>query len=140
LAVEAIISNYVTHNGTILFFHETLVVLAVGSASRERYLLYPAELNHIVIDELASVVSINAKDGERKALLDLSDCRNHTVAAAAEQREALGPSACYISHHKAPQESSGDACAAVGNQVDFEEPHTSIFPLGEGADGNLPFK
>jgi len=86
------------------------------------------------VDELASIVRVNAKDLERKHWFDLFDGLNAEAFGSAHECGADRPSGGYVSHVECVDILAAGGIAAVSDQVDLEEAGASIIPVCEGTD------
>ena len=124
--------------GPVLLFHPGVVVFAIraraGEADRGGPLAEVSE--QMPVEELVSVIGIEAQDGERQLCFDLGDARGHRGLASVRHGASLGPLGMDIGHGEAPAKLSRHALAAVGHGVGFEEAGAAHLPV-LGPDRNL---
>ena len=112
---QAVIPHHLSHNGSILLFHKTLIRFEVGASSREGNLLGFTIAQQGLIDELPAIIHIQTQDRKRKERSRLLESRQDGLWAFIEDREAFGPAGGHISERQGVQKASLTLPATMGN-------------------------
>jgi hypothetical protein len=137
--VIAVVANGATHNGPVLLLDVGVVVATACPASGEGDLFLDAVTVELVVDELGTVVGVDAQQGERQALPCLLDgCKDMDLSLVGCSH-AFCPSCMDICKTECPGVvlSTDDDTAAVIDQVDFTESRLVFCPVCPGANGDL---
>ena len=103
---------------------------------RTGHLSFAEVIHQMPVEELASVIGVEAQDGERQGRFDLSDALGHRRLAPVGHRPRLGPLGMHIGGGNAPAKFSRHALAAMRHRVGFDKARATHLPV-LGADGNL---
>ncbi len=90
-----------------------------------------------LIDELATVVGIDAQDRKGEERACTLDGSQHRFLTTKQERETFRPPSGYIGEHQRVQIAPLDVGATMSNQICFQKAGSGLIPLLEGADGNL---
>ena len=90
----------------------------------------------VIIEELGSVVAIEAEEGERERLFDLFDLFEDICFPFTPDGSLFSPAGGDIDAVDGVGEHAGEGFAAMGDGVGFEEAGTGFIPL-VGFDGDL---
>ena len=120
----------------VTLLHPRIVVLVVGStASEEHGPLSLCQIHHqVVVDELASVVTVQAQQRERQALFEIANLRQRSALAPILQRPQFGPVGTDVHSVEHPQVQIIETATAQGYGVHLQ-PAGPLFGPGT-PDGN----
>ena len=90
----------------------------------------------MIIEELASIVAIKAKQGEGQSLFDLFDLIEGVGFSFAPDGALFGPASSNIDTVDGIGEHAGEGVTAMGDGVGFEKAGFGFVPL-MGFDGDL---
>lgn len=83
----------------------------------------------MVIEELASIVAIKAKQGERESLFDLFDLFEGVGFSFAPDGALFGPAGGNVNTVDGIGEHAGEGLTAMGDRVGFEKARFGFIPL-----------
>lgn len=87
-----------------------------------------------MVDELTAVVGIQAEPREGQPLSNLMQCAADSVLAFAPDRLALHPACGDVYCGESVEVESLNGVAAVGDEVNLEEPWPAVIPVRKCAD------
>jgi hypothetical protein len=135
----AIIADDLSINRIVLLLDMALIVLLVWSTAREGDLLARAVSDEQMIDELPTVIRIEAAHGHRKQRADSGNRRADRLLTAILERDAFRPLGGDVGEHECVQILAAGALPAMPDEVDFEETGPVVLPVGEGANRGCPW-
>ena len=137
---QAVIPHHLSHNGSILLFHKTLIRFEVGASSREGNLLGFTIAQQGLIDELPAIIHIQTQDRKRKERSRLLESRQDGLCALGTQRHTFGPSRGNIGEGQGTEKASLGLRPTMGHQICLQKTRFFLVPLLERTDGNLLFE
>ena len=91
----------------------------------------------MIIEKLAAIVAVEAKQGEGQSLFDLFDLFEGVGFSFAPDSPLFGPAGGHIDAINGIGEHPGEGIAAMGDGVGFEKAWSGFVPL-IGIDRDLP--
>lgn len=124
--------------GPVLLFHMGIILTVVSPAAGKlhRLLSFRKMSEEVVIQEFASVITIEAKQGERDRLLDIFDLFQDPVFSLAPDGPLFGPAGGDIDTIDRKGEHAHHGFTAMGHGIRFEETWPGFIPL-VGLDRDL---
>src|SRR6266480_6121275 len=110
---EAVITNHLPDNRSILLLHKTLVIFHLRTSSCEGQMFLFTIGHHDLIDELPSIIRINSQDRKREQAPCVLDRCQNCLLALIEERKTFGPPRCHIREGQGPEKTSRKACPSV---------------------------
>src|SRR5260221_4068257 len=98
---KAIIANHLPHNLSVLLLDVTLIIASSWAPSGKGNLLWFTKGEQLDIDELRSIIRVNAQDGERKQVLSTLESSDDRLLTFVDQRKAFGPSVPIVAKRQA---------------------------------------
>ena len=141
---ELIVAYDLADDRSVFLFHKTLIIFHAWASPCEGQVLLLTIGYHQVIDELCTIIRINAKQRKwEEAPCTLYRGENRFLALI-EQGKTFSPTRCDIGHGQGIQEASRKTCPTLhptmGNQVSLHKAGLGPIPLLESANGNLLFE
>src|SRR5216683_1561429 len=96
LACEAVITHNLAHNLPIFLLNVALVITSLWTATRKGDLLLLTVSHQFHVNELGSIVGIDAQDGKREQLPGALEGSDDRILTAMEQGQAFCPSCSNI--------------------------------------------
>jgi len=136
--IESFVSEPLADMGPVFLFDVGVVFVVVGAAAGELDgLFFLSEVTvEVVVEEFASVIGVEAEQGEREGLFDIADLLEDAGFAFAPDGPLFGPAGGDIDGIEGIGEHGGEGLAAVGDGVGFEEAGAGFIPL-IGFDGDV---
>ena len=124
--------------GPVFLFDVSVVVFVIGSAAGELDGFLPVDKMslEVIVEELTSVIGIEAEDREREVFFDVFDLFQDSCFALSPYGTLLSPSGGDIYEVDGIGEHTGGGIAAMGDGIGFEEARACFVPL-IGFDGYL---
>src|ERR1035441_893986 len=138
--VESEVADQLAHMGPVLLLDVGPVVLVARARPGEGDLVLDAVVEQVVVDELTSVVRIDAEYREGELRDDVLDGLEDPDGPLAPDPPAAGPTGENVSNGEGEAELAARVASLVADQVDFDEPGHILAPLGPGADRDLRFE
>ena len=115
-----------------------IIVFMVGAASSELngFMPFGKVSEEVIIEKLASIVTIEAEQGERQSLFDLFNLFEGIGFSFAPDGSLFSPTGCNIDAVDGVGEHTGEEITAMGDGVGFKEAGSGFVPL-VGFDGDL---
>src|SRR6266540_1276858 len=114
-----------------------LVVLPIRPRAREGNLFALTVPQQLIVDELASVVRIQAEEWKWQALSDGMNSTADVRLASAHQCDAFRPSCGNIRQNQGVQKRALGSVSAMCNQIGFHKPGGRLIPVGKGSNGDF---
>ena len=137
---QAVIPHHLSHNGSILLFHKTLIRFEVGASSREGNLLGFTIAQQGLIDELPAIIHIQTQDRKRKERSRLLESGEDRLRAFIENGKTFRPSRRHIGEGQGRHIASLRVLPTMGHQICFQKTGPGGIPLLERANGDLLFE
>jgi len=134
---KPIIADHLPHNLPVLLLYVTLIIAPSWASSGKRNLLVFTKGEQLDIDELRSIIRINAPHGKGQQVLSALEGSNNGLLTFIQERKAFGPAGGNIGEGQGPQERSVGLGGTMSDQVGFQKAWLDVIPLLEGADRNL---
>ncbi len=136
--VQAVIANPLSYVSPVFLFDMGIVILVVGSASGKLDGAFPvAEVAYqMVIEELCSVVSVEAKDGKGQRFFHVLDLFEDTPFSLPPDSTLLSPPRSDIDEVDGIDIHAGGRFPAVSHRIGLEEARPRFVPL-VGSNGDL---
>ena len=134
--VVTVPAQELTHMGPVFLFDMSIVVFLVGSATSELDVFLMAISPEVMVNEFRAVVGVYGLEGEGQSLTDLPEGQEDAGFAFAHDGSGFHPTGEDVRKVKRPQELSGSALAAMGDQVYLDRARAVHAP-GLGLDGDL---
>ncbi len=132
---EAIIADELADDGAVLLFDMGAVL--PGPTAGEGDAALPAVVVQALVDELTTVIAIEPEERHGQALAHPMHAPAHPLVPLTPDRLELDPGGGNVDRAEGAEVKALRTAAAVGDQIDLEEPWAGVVPLGEGADGDL---
>ena len=115
----------------VFLFDVSVVVFVISSTSRELdgFFSLGKVPEEVLVEELASVIAIEAEDGEREMFFDVFDLFQDSCFALSPYGTLLSPSGGDIYEVDGIGEHAGGGIAAMGDGIGFEEAKARFVPL-----------
>ena len=112
--------------GPVFLFDMGVVVFVVGPASGEldRLFSFGKVSLEMIVEELSSIIAIEAKQGEREGFFDVFDLFQDAGFPFSPNRSLLGPSGSDVDEVDGIDVHSGSGIPAMSDRVGFEESWT----------------
>src|SRR6266851_5238532 len=137
---EAIIADELADDGAVLLFDMGAIVLLPGPTAGEGDAALSAVVVQALVDELAAVIAVEPEERHGQALAHAMHAPAHPLVPLAPDRLELDPGGGDVHGAERTEVKALRTAAAVGDEIDLEEPGPGVVPLGEGADGDLVAK
>ena len=126
--------------GPVLLLDVRSVVLVAGPTPGKGDLVVEAVVVEVGVDELRSVVGVDAQDREREALGDIRDRVDDVDRSLVRHGSVHGPSRGHVSHGQGEAELAEVVAAFVADQIDLHEPRLILVPFRPRPDRDLRFQ
>src|SRR2546428_3540278 len=134
---EAIIADELADDGAVLLFDMGAVVLLPGATAGEGDATLPTVVVQALVDELAAVVAVESEQRHGQALAHAMHAPAHPLVPLVPDGLELDPGGGNVHGAEGAEVEALRTAAAVGDEIDLEEPRAGVVPLREGADGDL---
>src|SRR5713101_5188396 len=134
---EAIIADELADDGAVLLFDMGAIVLLPGPTAGEGDAALAAVVVQALVDELAAVIAVEPEQRHGQALAHAMQAPAHPLVPLAPDRLELDPGGGDVHGAERTEIKALRTAAAVGDEIDLEEPGAGVVPLREGADGDL---
>jgi len=136
--VEALVAEPLADMGPVFLLNMGIIVFMIGAASGEldRFIPFGKVSEEVIIEKLASIVTIEAEQGERQSLFDLFNLFEGIGFSFTPDGSLFSPTGCNIDAVNGIGEHTGEGITAMGDGVGFKEAGLGFVPL-VGFDGDL---
>lgn len=136
--IEALVAEPLAGMGPVFLFDMGIIVFMIGAASSELngFIPFGKVSEEVIIEKLASIVTIEAEQGERQSLFDLFNLFEGIGFSFAPDGSLFSPTGCNIDAVNGIGEHTGEGITAMGDGVGFKEAGSGFVPL-VGFDGDL---
>lgn len=138
--VVAIVSDGTSDDGVVFLLDEAVIVLAVGSTARKGDLLIVAVAEKLVVDELGSVIGVDAEEREGKSFAYFLKAGKNMDLGFVFHGFRLGPRRRDIGECERLTIIIKGSTTIMGDKIDLAEPGTLVVPIGKGSDGDVMFE
>jgi len=135
--VVAEVADEFADPGPVLLLHVGAIVLVPGPGAGERDLVGMAVGEQVFVDELRSVVRIDADNREREHRGDVLECLEDPPGGLVPHGPVHRPTGGNVGHCQGEAELTKAVAALMAHQVDFHETRDRVVPFGPGADRDL---
>jgi hypothetical protein len=124
--------------GPVFLFYVSVIIFVVGSASGELDGLFSLGKmsEEVVIEELGSVVTIEAQQGERQGGFNIFELLQDICFSFSPDGSLFGPAGGDIDAVDGIGEHAPEGFSAMGDGIGFEEAGVGLVPL-VGLDGDV---
>jgi len=137
ISLIAVIARDFTDDRVVFLFDEAVIVLAIGSGSGEGNPLDTAVAQEFVVNELSTIVGVDAKDGKGELATQTLQGGKDMTLGLVLCNPRFGPGSGNIGRIERLDEVTIGRAAVVGNEIDFDEPRGFLVPIAKGPDGDL---
>jgi hypothetical protein len=136
--IEALVAEPLADMGPVFLLDMGIIVFMIGAASSELngFIPFGKVSEEVIIEKLASVVTIEAEQGERQSLFDLFNLFEGIGFSFAPDGSLFSPAGGNIDAVNGIGEHTGEGITAMGDGVGFKEAGSGFVPL-VGFDGDL---
>jgi len=136
--VEALVAEPLADMGPVLLLDMGIIVFMVGAASGELngFIPFGKVFEEVIIEKLASIVTIEAAQGERQSLFDLFNLFEGIGFSFTPDGSLFSPTGGNIDAVDGIGEHTAEGIAAMGDGVGLKEAGAGFVPL-VGFDGDL---
>ena len=136
--IQAVVSDPLSYVRPVFLFDMRVVIFVIGPASCELDGLFSfgKVSEEVIVEELASVITIEAEDREREDFFDVFDLFQDPGFSFSPDCTLFGPPGSDIDEIYGVDVHSGGGIATMSDRIGFEEPWARFVPL-IGFDGYL---
>ena len=129
--IQAVVSDPLLYVRPVLLFDMGVVIFVAGSASCELDGLFAfgKVSQEVIVEELASVIAIEAEYWEREGFFDAFDLFQDPCFSFARYGTLFGPSGGDIDEVEGIDIDAGCGFSAMGDGIGFEESWSRFIPL-----------
>jgi hypothetical protein len=124
--------------GPVFLFYVSVIIFVIGSASGEADGLFSLGKmsEEVVIEELGSVVAIEAKQGERQGCFNIFDLLQDITFSFSPDGSLFGPAGGDVDAVNRIGEGAAEGFSTMGDGIGLKEAGSGLVPL-VGLDGDV---
>ena len=136
--IESLVAEPLADVSPVFLFDVSVIIFVIGTASGELDGLFSLSkmFEEVMVEELRSVVTIEAQQGERQAGFDIFDLLQDIRFSFSPDGSLFGPAGGDVDAVNRIGEGATEGFSAMGDGIGFEEAGVGLIPL-VGLDGDM---